>query len=72
MSKENKLDPQKIIGALEWIGNSITPESVSPSDDATGVHVTSLTEGVMGVTAALVQIAEALNNVAEAIREQKE
>jgi hypothetical protein len=39
--------------------------------DATGGAVDSLTESVMGITAGLVQIADAIRDLAEAVRESK-
>lgn len=39
--------------------------------DATGGSVASLTEAVMGITAGLVQIADAINNLADATRNQQ-
>lgn len=54
--------------ALRKIANAITP-TVAGNRDATGGHVESLTEAAMGISAGLVQIANALTDVAEAIRE---
>ena len=63
------------------VANAIAPvssmsEIVMPGNDATGGTVLSLTEAVMGVTAGLMAIAEAINahdsgmsDVVEAIRE---
>lgn len=48
------------------------PLGVPPGRDAAGVGVGSLTEAVMGVTAGLVQIAEAINNLAAAVRDGRE
>ena len=42
----------------------------SPGQDATGGTVDSLTEAVMGTTAGLVRIADAISDLAEAIRER--
>ncbi len=44
----------------------------TPGEDATGGRVDSLTEAVMGVTAGLVQIASAISDLAEAVRETKQ
>lgn len=41
----------------------------SPGRDAAGGTVGCLTSSVMGVTAGLCQIADAINNLAEAVRE---
>lgn len=53
---------------LQRIGDSITANLVG-SFDATGGHVESLTEAVMGVTSGLVKIAEAIDGLSEAIKE---
>jgi hypothetical protein len=53
--------------AMSRIAYSIT-ESAVPGRDAAGVSVGSLTEAVMGMTAALMQIAYAINAHAEAVR----
>lgn len=50
------------------LADAVTPFA-APGRDATGGTVTSLTEAVMGVTAGLVQIADSINNLAEAVRE---
>lgn len=52
--------------AATSIASSITP-SVLPGTDATGGTVASLTEAVMGITAGLVQVAEAIDRLAEAV-----
>jgi hypothetical protein len=54
--------------SLSEIARAITPDAV-PGHDETGGTVASLTEAVMGVTAGLCRIAEALESVAEAIRD---
>jgi hypothetical protein len=53
------------------IASAITPVGVAGSLDATGGHVTSLTEAVMGATAGLVQIANAIQALAEAVNAKK-
>jgi len=45
--------------------NAITPIGAMSSDDAAGTNVRSLTEAVMGITAGLVQIAGAINRLAD-------
>lgn len=50
------------------IGNAISADN-SPGHDAVGGTVGCLTSSVMGVTAGLVRIAEAIDNLAEAVRE---
>lgn len=49
--------------------NAITPIGVIAGTDATGGRVDSLTEAVMGMTAAMVQIAGAITDLADAVRE---
>jgi hypothetical protein len=62
-------DASEIIAfAAKHIGNAISADN-SPGHDAAGGTVGCLTSGVMGVTAGLVRIAEAIDNLAEAIRE---
>ena len=56
----------RIATALFRMGDAITP-CVAGSQDATGGHIESLTESVMGVTAGLVQIAVAIDRVADAM-----
>ncbi len=54
------------------VGKAITPTDALAGHDATGGVITSLTEAVMGVTAGLVQIAQAINGLADAVRESRE
>lgn len=51
---------------LDKVANSITA-SASGDRDESGTFVTSLTESVMGVTAGLVKIAEAIETLADAV-----
>ena len=53
------------------IANAITPLDAVPSADATGGHVRSLTEAVMGMTAGLVKIADSIQELAYAVAELK-
>lgn len=53
------------------IAHSITPRDASPGKDAAGGDVSSLTESVMGVTAGLCKIADAIERLAEAVENQK-
>lgn len=48
-------DVIEFVSAVKRIGASITP-NITGSDDATGGHVTSLTEAVMGITKSLCDI----------------
>ena len=54
--------------AARRISTAITAPA-SPGTDATGGSVDSLTEAVMGITAGLVRIADAISGLADAVRE---
>ena len=62
---------EEIAAGLRSIAVAVTADA-APSHDETGGTVASLTEAVMGVTAGLVRIAIALEEVALAIREHGE
>lgn len=57
-----------IADSLKSVRKAITP-CVAGNHDATGAYVESLTEAVMGMTAGLIKIAEAISELAEAVRE---
>lgn len=61
---------QEIGYRLKHVATAIFPSGTVPNDDAAGVRVESLTEAVMGMTAATVQVADALRSIADAIRER--
>ena len=65
----NKEDAEVLYQGLRNIANSITPMSAAGSTDATGGYVSSLTEALMGHTRAVVRVADALDNIADALRE---
>lgn len=67
MTDIQNLSEQVSLGLSE-LSSSITPHNASGTD-ATGGTVGSLTEAVMGATAGLVKIAEAIHNLADAVRE---
>lgn len=60
----------EVIGAIKCVSDSILPPRTMPGRDATGVSVFSLTEAIMGMTKATMAVASALDNIADAIREQ--
>ena len=73
MSKRDfEADAEAMRYAITTIANAITPRGVAGGKDATGGHVESLTEAVIGMTAGLCRIADALESIADAIREAKE
>jgi hypothetical protein len=63
-----------VVDAIETAGRRIA-EAISPmipgSSDASGGHVESLTEAVMGVTAGLCSIAAAIEHLAEAVESSR-
>lgn len=69
------MDPVNIVDAIVWLSEALSGirDAIKPSDamaskdDAGGV-VNSLTEAVMGHTSAMIQIADAIDNLAEAVR----
>jgi len=76
MKQPSSID-QRLVDALHdladaglSISGSITTRGAAGGQDACGGHVESLTEAVMGMTSALVQIGQALNNIADAISNQ--
>lgn len=52
------------------IANAITPLKVPPGQDASERHVQSLTEAVMGMTAALMHIGNSIQFLAETVGEK--
>lgn len=65
----NHDDIEALADAIRRAGYAVTAPA-APGRDATGGTVGSLTEAVMGVTAGLCRIADAVNELAEAIREK--
>lgn len=58
---------ESLSNSLSAIAHAITPLGVFPGHDATGGTVGSLTEAVMGLTAAMIEISNSINRVAEAL-----
>jgi hypothetical protein len=69
-SDDFHLTAESLVSVVETVAKSIT-DDCSGADDASGGHVRCLTESVMGMTAGLMKIADAIDNHAEAIRESK-
>ena len=61
---------ERLTCAVDRIASAVTP-SCAAGHDETGGTVASLTEAVMGMTAGLVRIAEAISDLAEAVREKQ-
>lgn len=62
-------ETNEVAQAIKSLKEAITPTAVG-GKDATGGHVESLTEAVMGITAGLCRVADAINNLADAVREK--
>jgi hypothetical protein len=60
-----------VADAIRALRDAVTP-NIHGARDATDGHVESLTEAVMGMTAALVQIAEGLHSIAGAVQELRD
>ncbi|MBK8106844.1 MAG: hypothetical protein IPK42_15180 [Betaproteobacteria bacterium] len=60
-----------IAEAVKDLARAVTPMSAIAGEDAAGGRVSSLTEAVMGITAGLVRIAEAIDDHADAVRTQR-
>lgn len=63
---------EQISDAIRALARAVTPPGAMGSTDAAGTYAESLTEAVMGVTAGLVKIADALEMIAEEMREDRE
>lgn len=63
-------DVDELAIKLQRIANAISADA-APGNDAAGGTVNSLTEAVMGVTAGLFRIAEAIDGLASALEDRK-
>ena len=69
MDEDELENQEEVCRALRAIADAITPADTAGRLDATGGFVSSLTEAGMGIAAGLVRVANALESVADAIRE---
>lgn len=69
---KDEKERNELIKAIYSLTTSISDPSTHAGKDATGGYVNCVTEALMGNTAGLVMIAEAINNLAEAVRDHKE
>ena len=65
----NTPEIEKMTGAIWQLADAITPTSTAGSHDASGGYVTSHTEAVMGLTAAMQGIARSVDDLADAVRD---
>jgi hypothetical protein len=63
--------PNEFLDAARAIADAIASRGAAPGTDATGGRVACLTEAVMGLTAAMCKIADAIDSVADAMRESR-
>ena len=72
LAPANVVDVMSRMSEQTWkLATAITPLDAISGTDATGGHVRSLTEAIMGMTAALVQIADAIRMVSISIDDLK-
>lgn len=72
MKSEQEHLSDAIHEGMRKIANSITPLGVGGGRDVAGGNVESLTEACMGITSGLCRIAEAINNLADAVSADQE
>lgn len=60
----------RLSSCVRSVARAITPSESAAGQDATGGHVASLTEAVMGLTAGMVQIANSIESLADAVRDR--
>ena len=65
----NTQEIKKMTEAIRELANSITPTNALGAQDASGGYVTSHTEAVMGLTAAMQRIASSISDLSDAIRD---
>jgi hypothetical protein len=65
--KIENIDSSKIAEAIIRFADAITPQNSVACTDAAGVNVSSLTEAIMGITAGLVGISDAIYTLGEVI-----
>jgi hypothetical protein len=61
----------RLADQIGCIGEAITVRVAADGTDEAGGNVGCLTEAVMGITAGLVKIANAISDLAEAVRETR-
>jgi hypothetical protein len=76
---DSNLENANVVDVINYLANStrrianaITPQNAEPGRDAVDTYVRSLTEAVCGVTGGLVRIANAIESLADAVREQSQ
>jgi hypothetical protein len=67
---ENNL-PDAIHEGMRKIAHAIKPLDCVGGEDSAGMYVDSLTQAVMGMTSGLCRIADAINNLADAVKDGK-
>jgi hypothetical protein len=67
---ENNL-PDAIHEGMRKIAHAIKPLDCVGGEDSAGMYVDSLTQAVMGMTSGLCRIADAINNLADAVKDDQ-
>lgn len=67
----NDKEIEKVAWAMQDIARAIYPTGCAGGLDATETLVSSHTEAVVGLTASMCRIAEAIHDLAEAVREPR-
>jgi len=68
--KIENIDSFKIAEAIIKLADSVTPQNAVACTDKAGINVSSLTESMIGVTAGLMEIANAIYTLGEVIDNQ--
>ncbi len=69
-STKDEVALEEVALGLKRIASAILPSGTAAGHDACGGTVDSLTEAVMGITGGLVQIAQALDRLAQAVEDR--
>ena len=69
MSDEQHILSDAIHEGMRKIAHVIKPLDCIGGEDSTGTYVDSLTQAVMGMTSGLCRIADAINNLADAVKD---
>jgi hypothetical protein len=69
MSNEQHILSDAIHEGMRKIAHAIKPLDCVGNEDSAGMYVDSLTQAVMGMTSGLCRIADAINNLADAVKD---
>jgi hypothetical protein len=72
MSDNKGIEMAELTRSVNRVAKSIADFNAAPGHDETGGTVDSLTEAVMGITAGLCRIADAIESLAQAVSTARE